>query len=125
MQISILPASSKTAQATIRSLLSTNANLHIRGLYRDPTRAPPEFTSHPNFHPTHGDIGDASTLDLAGTDALFVMTPSRHDVDDIFQWARDASENTKAAIARSSVRRVVLLSSVGADCEAGTVSLFY
>ncbi|PLB36915.1 NAD(P)-binding protein [Aspergillus candidus] len=100
MQITILPASSKTAQATIRSLLSTptNTNLHIRGLYRDPTRAPPEFTSHPNFHATHGDIRDASTLDLAGTDALFAMTPPNYSVDDIFQWARDASENTKAAI---------------------------
>ncbi|PKY01179.1 NAD(P)-binding protein [Aspergillus campestris IBT 28561] len=122
MQITILPASSKTAQATIRSLLSTptNTNLHIRGLYRDPTRAPPEFTSHPAFHATHGDIRDANTLDLAGTDALFVMTPPRHDVDDIFQWAREASENTRAAIERSSVRRVVLLSSMGAEFESGT-----
>ncbi|PLN86542.1 NAD(P)-binding protein [Aspergillus taichungensis] len=120
MQIGILPATSKTAQATIRSLLSTNSNLHIRGLYRDPTRAPPEFTSHPNFHATRGDISNASTLDLTGTDALFVMTPSRHDVDDIFQWARDASENTKAAIARGSVKRVVLLSSIGAEFDSGT-----
>lgn len=51
------------------------------------------------------------------------MTPPRHDVDDIFQWAREASENTKVAIARSGVRRVVLLSSMGAEFAEGTVSL--
>ncbi|KAF5858397.1 hypothetical protein ETB97_004437 [Aspergillus alliaceus] len=121
MHIAILPASPKTAQATIRTLLNINKqDIHIKAFYRDLSRVPASFLSHPNFHAVKGDVGDANTLDLTGIDAVLVITPPVYDGSDYLEHARLVSQNTRTAIQKAGVKRVVLLSSAGAEHESGT-----
>lgn len=121
MTITILPASTQTAQATIRALLNTSpSSAPIQAIYRNLSKVPAEFASNPRFRAVQGTIDDPSTLDLSGTDALFVITPPRWE-GDTFECARLTAENVKAAAKKAGVRRVVYLSSIGAQCESGTV----
>lgn len=70
-----------------------------------------------------GDVEDASSLNFAGSDAVLNITPPLyHDEQDIVAHARKVSENVKEAVERDGVRRVVVVSSAGAQYEAGTVS---
>jgi hypothetical protein len=124
MLIAVAPASPKTAQAAIRALLDTNQTAHVKGVYRDLSRVPAEFLAHPNFQAVKGDLDDATTLAFTGVDAVLAITPPRYDGSDLFQWAKIVSENTKLAVQKSgSVKRLVLLSSMGAEHSSGTVSL--
>ncbi|PWY66007.1 NAD(P)-binding protein [Aspergillus heteromorphus CBS 117.55] len=124
MRIAVLPASPKTGRATIKALLESDqltTPLHVQGIYRDPSKAPAEFLSHPSFHAGQGDLSDANTLELGGVDMVLAITPPRYDASDILQWARVASENTRLAIQKAgTVKRVVLLSSTGAEQPSGT-----
>lgn len=125
MNIFVVPASTKTATAAIRSLLqqsSTNEHLQVKALYRDTSKAPVEFTSHPNFEVLQGDIADASSLDFTGADAVLTLTPPIFDGSDIVQFAESVSQNVKDAIERAgTVQRLVLLSSVYAHLSEGVV----
>jgi nucleoside-diphosphate-sugar epimerase len=124
MHITVVPASPKTGQATIRSLLADPSNPTVRGYYRDLNKVPVEFKSHPRFEAVQGDVEDAATLDFSGSDAVFHITPPVYDERDMIAHARLASENVKAAVKKAgSVKRFVLLSSSGAQYDHGTVSL--
>lgn len=126
MHFTILPASTQTAQATIRALLNDkthSASTSIQAIYRNISKAPEEFTSNPRFRAVKGDIDDPSTLDFSGTDAVFVITPPRYDGADTFESARLTAENVKAAARKAGVKRLVYVSSIGAQCESGTVYL--
>ncbi|PYI09741.1 NAD(P)-binding protein [Aspergillus sclerotiicarbonarius CBS 121057] len=124
MLVAVLPASPKTAQETIRALLAADqltSPVGVRAIYRDLSKAPRAFRAHAGFHAVAGDVGDATTLDLGGVDTVFAITPPRHDGSDMMQWATVASENTRVAIQRAgSVKRLVLLSSMGAEHASGT-----
>ncbi|OJJ65939.1 hypothetical protein ASPBRDRAFT_436159 [Aspergillus brasiliensis CBS 101740] len=124
MLIAVLPASPKSAQETIRSLLEADqltAPVHVRAIYRDVAKAPAEFVAHGSFHAVAGDLSHAASLDLGGVDTVFAITPPRYDGSDMMQWARQASENTRVAIRKAgTVKRLVLLSSMGAEQPEGT-----
>ncbi|KAE8353420.1 hypothetical protein BDV28DRAFT_133155 [Aspergillus coremiiformis] len=123
MLIATVPASPKTAQVTIRTLLNTaqSPSIQVRGIYRDLSRVPTDFLSHDNFHALKGDVSDATSLDFTDVDAVLAITPPQYDGSDFLQYARITSENTRRAMQRSaSVRRLVLLSSMGAEHESGT-----
>ena len=123
MQITVVPASPKTGQAAIRSLLADPSNPSVKGYYRDLSKVPAEFTSNPRFEAVQGDVEDAATLDFSGSDAVFNITPPLYEEKDIVAHARLVSENVKAAVQKAdSVKRLVLLSSVGAQYDHGTVS---
>ncbi|KAE8408444.1 hypothetical protein BDV37DRAFT_172968 [Aspergillus pseudonomiae] len=124
MLIAVVPASPKTGQAAIRALLNsteTTRPITVKGVYRDLSRVPEEFLSNPHFQAVKGDVSDAASLDLTGVDAVLAITPPRYDGSDFLACARTASENTRLAIQKSgSVKRLVLLSSMGAEHESGT-----
>jgi uncharacterized protein YbjT (DUF2867 family) len=126
MHITVVPASPKTGQATIRSLLADARNPTVRGVYRDLAKVPAEFKSHPRFEAVQGSVEEASSLDLSGSDAVLNITPPLYvEERDIVAHARLVSENVKAAVQKAaSVKRLVLLSSVGAQYDHGTVGLF-
>jgi uncharacterized protein YbjT (DUF2867 family) len=122
MHITVVPASPKTGQATIRSLLADPSNPTVRAYYRDLTKVPAEFKSNPRFEAVKGDVEDAGSLDFSGSDAVFNITPPLYDDRDIIAHARLVSENVKAAVKKAgSVKRFVLLSSAGAQYDHGTV----
>lgn len=125
MHITVVPASPKTGQATIRTLLADPSGPTVRGVYRDLSRVPAEFASHPRFEAVRGDVEDAASLDFAGSDAVLNITPPllRDGDGDAVAFGRSVSENVKAAVQRAagSVKRLVLLSSAGAQYDRGTV----
>ncbi|KOS21978.1 hypothetical protein ESCO_002094 [Escovopsis weberi] len=108
MRIAIIPASPKTGAATIRALLAAPLppQTQIQGVYRDPSRAPAEFTARRELVAVRGDAADpdadsdpahdAAGAVLAGADTVLAITPPGVEV-----------------------RRVVVLSSVGAQHEDG------
>ncbi|KAK4149280.1 hypothetical protein C8A00DRAFT_38129 [Chaetomidium leptoderma] len=121
MQVTVVPASPKTGQATIRTLLADPSNPTVKGYYRDLSKVPAEFTSNPRFEAVKGDVEDAGSLDFSGSDTVLNITPPLYEEKDIIAHARLVSENVKAAVKKAaSVKRLVLLSSVGAQYDHGT-----
>ena len=127
LNIVIIPASTKVGAATIRALLSrSSTEIRVTGVYRNPSRAPEEFLSNPNFSARQGDVEDAESLDFKGADAVLSITPTWHDGRDLVEIAKQVSENVKRAIEKEEgsgkgVKRVVVLSSFGAQYDHGTV----
>jgi uncharacterized protein YbjT (DUF2867 family) len=128
MRVFVVPASGKTAIAAIRSLLDQTSSqdyppIEIKAVYRNTAKALPEFISKSNIEVLKGDITDASSLDFTGADAVITLTPSVYDGRDIVKYAETVSENVKAAIERAgTVKRLVLVSSMGAHLSEGVVS---
>ncbi|KAK7949057.1 uncharacterized protein PG986_009943 [Apiospora aurea] len=127
MHIVVLPASPKTAQSTIRALLADPREPTVTGVYRDPRRASAEFREHPRFNAVQGDMADAQRLDgvCAGADAVATITPPLHAETDPIVKARELAGNVKHAVSAregksSSVKRLVYVSSVGAQFQRGT-----
>ncbi|KAF4430543.1 hypothetical protein F53441_13947 [Fusarium austroafricanum] len=124
MQITIAPASNKTSTATIRSLLSQDKPINIKALYRDLKKVPDEFSAAGNFTAVQGDVGDVDTLDFSGSDAVLMVLPPAYDGRDIIEHSRRISNNIKTAVEKAGgVRRLVLLSSVGAEFAEGVGEL--
>ncbi|PWI75656.1 putative nucleoside-diphosphate-sugar epimerase [Purpureocillium lilacinum] len=121
MHVTIAPASTRTAAAVIRSLLAEAPDsVDIHALYRNLARVPKEFADKPNFHALQGDVADPTTLDFTGSDAVLAITPPTFEGGDIVKQAEILSKNVKDAIeAAGSVKRLVLLSSVGAQLREG------
>ncbi|MFA6152107.1 MAG: NAD(P)H-binding protein [Chitinophagaceae bacterium] len=69
-----------------------------------------------------GSVDDATFLHSAftGADAVFVMTPPNMGGQNIIQNTVNAGKAFTSAIKSSGVKRVVMLSSIGADIEVGT-----
>ncbi|KAK1758943.1 hypothetical protein QBC47DRAFT_370795 [Echria macrotheca] len=121
MHITVVPASPRTAQATIRFLLAHPSGPTVRGVYRDLARVPAEFAANPKFAAVTGDIIDASSLDFAGSDAVLNVQPPIYAEIDTVKHALDVSNNIKAAVQRAtSVKRLVFVSSMGAQYDHGT-----
>ncbi|KAH6631350.1 hypothetical protein F5144DRAFT_215435 [Chaetomium tenue] len=120
MQITVVPASPRTGQAAIRTLLADASNPTIKGYYRDLAKVPAEFKANPRFEAVQGDVDDGATLDFSGSDAVFHITPPLYENTDVVEHARLVSENVKAAIKKASVKRLVLVSSMGAQYDHGT-----
>lgn len=125
MKITIVPASTRVAAATIRHLLSSPNPPSIMGYYRDLSRVPPEFLSNPNFAAKKGDIEDASSLDFSGSNAVLSITPMWYDGRDVVEVAKQVSWNVRNKIEETGgegqVRRLVVLSSMGAQYDEGIV----
>ncbi|KAJ6785053.1 hypothetical protein PWT90_05236 [Aphanocladium album] len=122
MRITIVPASTRTSAATIRELLrKAPATVEIYGVYRNLAKVPTEFTGHENFHAVRGDVEDAASLDLAGSDAVMTSTPPMFGGDaDPFETAEQVSINVKNAVEKAGgVKRLMLLSSLGAEFDKG------
>ncbi|KAM3474870.1 hypothetical protein MY8738_007668 [Beauveria namnaoensis] len=126
MRITIVPAGPKTSAATIRRLLQgASTDVDVYGIYRNLSKVPEDFGCHENFHAVYGDVEDASSLDVGGSDAVMTSTPPFFTGEDPFVKAEQVSRNVKDAIERAGgVKRLMLLSSLGAEFEQG-VSLMH
>ncbi|KFA54561.1 hypothetical protein S40293_02240 [Stachybotrys chartarum IBT 40293] len=126
MHIAIASAGTKNAAATIRTLLALGLpSLRIRAYYPNLATVPDEFTSSPSFEAAQGNIEDANSLDFRSVDAVLAITPPVFDGRDTTAHARSVSENVKCAVERAgSIKKLVLLSSIGAELETGVVSHF-
>lgn len=125
MHLTILPAAPKTAQAAIRALLASDASVSLRGVYRDVSRVPADLASHPRFEAVQGDLADPASYatHLKGTDGVFHVQPPVYDPErDLVGYTTRVSEGVKAAVEEGGVRRLVVVSSMGAQYEKGTVS---
>lgn len=123
MQFTVLPAGSQTGMATIDFLLKGDHGHTVVGVYRNVSKAPAKYTSHPNFKAIQGDMDNGSSLDFTGSDAVLTLAPPRFDSEDIAKVSKSTSENIKAAIERSgTVKRLIFVSSLGAEVPTGTVS---
>ncbi|KAK6844216.1 hypothetical protein PG995_014326 [Apiospora arundinis] len=127
MHIVVVPASPKTGQATIRALLDDPSEPTVTGVYRDVRRVPVEFKEHPRFRAVQGDVADAqSLLDLSDSvfgnaDAVATITPPLHaEANPIAKAGELAANLKKAIIGKGRVKRLVYVSSVGAQLENGT-----
>jgi hypothetical protein len=125
MKITIAPASTQTGAAVIRSLLTfSDRNIEITALYRDLKKVPDEFTSHSHFNAMKADVGDASSLNFSDADAVLAITPPAFDDRDMAKHAERVSNNVRNAVEKAgSVKRLVLLSSMGAEFDHGVVSI--
>ncbi|PHH92021.1 hypothetical protein CDD83_9306 [Cordyceps sp. RAO-2017] len=123
VRITIVPASTKTGAATIRCLLApapAAEPFEVHALYRNLDKVPPEFARDPRFRAHRADVSGPAALDLAGSDAVLAITPPVLDGRDMVAHAELASNKVKDAIQRSgTVKRLVLLSSVGAQHDTG------
>ncbi len=69
-----------------------------------------------------GDQGDATFLTnaLDGADALYLLMPPKFDAEDFRKYYNALGDAAVSAIKNSGVKKVVFLSSLGADKPAGT-----
>ncbi len=69
-----------------------------------------------------GSIGDAEFLSsaFAGADVVYTMVPPSFAVNDYRKYASDFAHNYAAAIKSAGIKRIVNLSSIGADVDGGT-----
>ena len=98
--------------------------MKIKALYRDLKKVPAEFNSTDNFTAVQGDVCDAATLDFSGSGAVLACLPPAYDGRDIIAHAQAVSSNIRDAIdIAGGVKRLVLLSSVGAVFAEGVVGI--
>jgi uncharacterized protein YbjT (DUF2867 family) len=123
MHITVVPASPKVGQAAIRSLLADASQPTVKGYYRNLSKVPAEFKANPRFEAVQGDVEDASTLSFAGSDAVLLFWAALLVEFVLVPLGGLVSENVKAAVKKAeSVKRLVLLTSLGAQYDHGTVS---
>ncbi|KEY71185.1 hypothetical protein S7711_02297 [Stachybotrys chartarum IBT 7711] len=114
--ITIVPASTKAGREAIRALLKSNTNTKIRGIYRDTTKAPADFSSDVNFEAVKGDVATGAGLDFSSSDAVFYIPPATYYGQDQGEWARQSSGNVKTALEKApSVQRLLILSALGSQ----------
>jgi hypothetical protein len=120
--ITVVPASTKAGKAAISVLLSSPDKPFIRAVYRDPSKAPAEFASHPNFEAVTGDVSVGSTLNFTGSDAVFYVPPPTSDETDLGEFATHAANNVKKALQDgTTVKKLLLFSSTGSQYDHGIV----
>ncbi|KAM5344642.1 hypothetical protein ACJ41O_013177 [Fusarium nematophilum] len=118
--ITVVPASTQAGKETIRALLASEAKPFVRAIYRDPSKAPAEFTKQPNFEAAGGDVGAGTGLDFSNSEAVLYVPPPTYDGTDHGQFATEAAHNIKNALKEApSVKRLVLHSAVGAQHNYG------
>lgn len=121
MKVTVAPASTRTGRATINALLEDPSQPLVTGIYRDLSKAPPELKANPRFHAVQGDIADPDSLNFSGADVVVTATPPQLTADDPVSPARLWAQNVKQAVIKAaSVRRLVYISSCGAQHSNGT-----
>ncbi|KAI1498825.1 hypothetical protein F5X99DRAFT_307595 [Biscogniauxia marginata] len=116
--ITVIPASTQAGKEAIRVLLESESKPFVRGIYRDPSKAPAEFTKQPNFEAVKGDVATGAGLDFSNSNAVFYVPPPTYDGTDQGEFATRAAMNVENALRSTpSVKRLVLHSSMGAQYD--------
>ncbi|KAF4964379.1 hypothetical protein FSARC_7678 [Fusarium sarcochroum] len=118
--IIVLPASTKAGRETIRTLLESESKPSVRGVYRDPSKAPAEFVKNSNFEAVKGDVGNGKSLDFTGSNAVFYIPPPIYDGTHHQEWATRTANNVKNALQNApTVKRLLILSAIGSQNQSG------
>lgn len=120
--VAIVPASSKAGENAIRYLLETDTKVYIRAIYRNTSKAPADFLKHANFEAVKGDVSDGDSLNFAGSDAVLFNQPPTYDGTDLGEFATKTATNMKNALVAGGVKKLVILSALGAQHSSGIVS---
>ena len=121
IRVAVLPASSQAGKATIDVLLKQEKPPLIRAIYRDPSRAPEDFTKHPNFAAVQGDVAGDIPLNFDESDVVFYIPPPIYDGSDSATFATHGANKVKRALEASKVQRVLVFSAQGAQHASGIV----
>lgn len=124
MKVTVAPASTKTGRAAVERLLTSNLpELTVVGIYRDVIKAPDNFKKSQHFEARQGDLASPETLDFSGSDVVIaVLPPLWSDPAGPVSGSKRLAENVEKAVRSSeTVRRLVYVSSMGAQYEKGTV----
>ncbi|KAF4958853.1 hypothetical protein FGADI_2055 [Fusarium gaditjirri] len=119
IHITVLPASTKVGKQAIGLLLASPTKPTIRGIYRDVSKAPDEYTNHPNFSAVTGDVASEQSLDFSNSDAVLYVPPPTYENIDQSDWAKQTANNVKVTLQKSGVKRLVVLSGLGSHNDHG------
>lgn len=116
--ITVMGATGRTGSRICQTLL--NAGVPVRALGRSAERLAPLAAAGAQI--AVGEPDDADFLDQAfqGAEAVYTLLAYGPDTEDYRQQQAAQGEAILQAIRRSGVRRVVFLSSVGADVPSGS-----
>jgi uncharacterized protein YbjT (DUF2867 family) len=118
MIVTVLGATGKTGGTAAAALLA--AGLQVKAVARSPEKLAALRSKGAQSVPADVTYAAALTGALRGSDAAYVLIPSDYTKPDLLgQYAR-ASEAIARAVRESGIKRVVFLSSLGADAESGT-----
>ncbi|KAL7627938.1 hypothetical protein AAE478_002133 [Parahypoxylon ruwenzoriense] len=118
LHITVVPASTKAGRETIRVLLESESKPLVRGIYRDTSKAPADFTKNPEFEAAKGDVDTGDGLDFSRSNAVFYIPPPTYDGTDQGKWATQTANNVKNALRNAvDVKRLLLFSSVGSQYD--------
>ncbi|MFI9461061.1 NmrA family NAD(P)-binding protein [Streptomyces xiamenensis] len=117
MTIAVTTPTGHVGSRVVQLLLQ--AGVRPRVLVRDPARLEPGIRAGVDVH--RGDLTDAGFVRqaLAGATAALVVDPTPHTVEDPVDTSRRTGAHLAAAVRDNGVRRVVFLSSVGAELRHG------
>ena len=88
-----------------------------------PINAPNSFTSNPDFEAVQGDMENSGSLIFNGSDAIHVVTPPIWDSRDLVEYTRVLAGNVSAAARQAGVKRIVYVSSMGAQYDHDIVRM--
>jgi uncharacterized protein YbjT (DUF2867 family) len=116
--IAVMGASGRTGGAVAHALLA--AGVGVRAMGRSPGRL--AALAQAGAEIWIGDLDDARYLEAAfrGVDAVYALLPTDRRAPDCHARQQQHGAAIAAALRASGVRRVVALSSLGAELDAGT-----
>ena len=116
--IVITGASGKTGSKTAELLLSKKKSVRVLG--RTPDHL--QWLGDKGAEIMTGDQAEESFLTKAfgGADAVYLLVPPKLDADDPVKYYNTMGDVAVSAIKKAKVRKVVFLSSLGAELESGT-----
>jgi len=121
--ITVVPASTRVGTETIRRLLASPEKPSVRGIYRDTSKSPAEYTDTHNFEAVKGDVESGDGLDFTGSDAVLYVPPPIYEKEmDLADWARQTATNVRNALHRANVKSLIILSGLGSQHDHGVVS---
>ena len=114
----VLGASGHTGKAAALALLAQGRK--VRVVVRDPKKG--QEWKDRGAEAAVADLGDAPALakTFEGAQGAYVLVPPQYGADDLLAAQRPLFEALAAAVRRSGIPHVVLLSSIGAQHAAGT-----
>ncbi|WAP53655.1 NmrA family NAD(P)-binding protein [Streptomyces sp. S465] len=117
MTIVVTTPTGQVGSRVVRLLLQAGARPRV--LLRDPARLKPDVRARVDAR--RGDLTDAGFVRaaMAGATAAFLVDPTPHTVQDPVDTSRRTGAVMAAAVREGGVRRVVFLSSVGAEMRHG------
>jgi len=118
MTVTVLGATGKTGRAAAEGLLA--AGIQVKAVARSADKL--AALAKKGVQPVSAEVTDAAALTAAlrGSDAAYLMIPSDYTKPDLLGQYTRAGEAIARAVQDSGVRRVVFLSSLGADQASGT-----